>query len=101
VQGSVALAALLGLAVSGRVAFHLKTGKLVNPSHWSDFWWYGATPAAVYVAVGAAAAGVSLWPGQAPGLIGAVLVAALLVSIRNAWDLVTWLAPRAETPEKL
>jgi hypothetical protein len=27
--------------------------------------------------------------------VAAALLALLLVSIRNAWDLVTWLAPRA------
>jgi len=65
-----------------------------EPPHWSDAWLYGALPAALYL--GLVAAAIALCAG-APGMppaIAALLLALLLVGIRNAWDLVTWLAPR-------
>jgi hypothetical protein len=36
------------------------------------------------------------WAQQA---IAAVNTAALLIAIRNEWDLITWIAPRSDAPE--
>ncbi len=57
-------------------------------------------PAAVYVGLGAAAAGIWISPRAAAYGVAPALLAVLLISIRNAWDMVTWLAPRggAEPP---
>ncbi len=64
-----------------------------EPPHWSDYWWYGVAPMAVYVgmilAALAAAAGVV---GAVDGL-AALVLAQLMVGLRNAWDLITWIAP--------
>jgi hypothetical protein len=64
-----------------------------DPPHWSDFWCYGAAPIGVYLALAAAAAG--LWNGapRAVDALAALLLTLLLVAIRNAWDLITWIAP--------
>ncbi len=42
------------------------------------------------------AAAISVWaaPALAPCCIGFVLLGLVLLGVRNAWDLVTWIAPR-------
>jgi hypothetical protein len=69
-----------------------------EPPHWTDSWFYGAIPAATYVALAAVA--WAFWTGQHWAVDGVAVVinAILLVTIRNEWDLVTWLAPRADGP---
>ncbi len=64
------------------------------PAHWSDFWFYGAAPTLIYLVLGAG--GAALWVGASCGvyIIAAMLLGLLLSGIRNAWDLVTWMAPR-------
>ncbi len=58
------------------------------PTHWTDPWWYSAAPAAAYLALAAVAGAGS------PLGVGAVAVALLMLGVRNAWDLITWIAPR-------
>jgi hypothetical protein len=85
------LIALVGLAYALRSCVAIARGAA---SHWSDFWMYGASPAAIYLGlVGAAVAlgGRFWWSVDA---LAALLLALLLVAIRNAWDLITWMAPR-------
>jgi hypothetical protein len=67
-----------------------------TPTHWTDFWWYGVTPAVIFAAI--AAACVMAWTGSPHGayFIGVGLLALLVAAVRNAWDLVTWLAPRRD-----
>ncbi len=69
-----------------------------NKPHWSDVWFYGVIPTLLYVLL--ALASHAIWTGQ-PGAtygIAAVITALLLVTIRNEWDLVTWLTPRPDSP---
>ena len=61
--------------------------------HWSDVWCYGVLPTAAFAALGVADALVLISPRWAPYGVGAVMVAMLLTGIRNAWDLITWMAP--------
>lgn len=66
--------------------------------HWTDMWFYGAIPALLYGLLGVVSFGA--WrgvPWAAQG-VAAVVTAGLLLSIRNEWDLVTWLAPRPDSP---
>lgn len=66
--------------------------------HWSDIWWYGAAPAAAHLLL-ALAAGCA-WTACAPCTpyaVGVTLTAVLLIGVRNAWDLVTWMAPRSDS----
>jgi hypothetical protein len=64
--------------------------------HWSDFYCYGLIPTLLYALLGFVALG--FWRDQAWAAQGvaAVIVALLLVSIRNEWDLVVWLTPRED-----
>ncbi len=61
---------------------------LAGSAHWTDAWFYAAAPAAAYLALGAAAAAGSTIS------VGALAVAILILGVRNAWDLITWIAPR-------
>ena len=70
--------------------------KLGKDVHWTDLWFYGVLPSVLYLALGLdALAFAQAWPCAHYGL--AVLTTALLLlAIRNEWDLITWIAPRAE-----
>ena len=90
----VGAAALAGLVYSAAITVALVRGEAHETPHWSDFWCYGIVPAAIYL--GVAGMAVALWvaaPCAVPGL-AVLLLVLLLAAVRNAWDLVTWLAPR-------
>jgi hypothetical protein len=90
--------ALLGLTYATVVGARLRLGRAPEPAHWSDFWCYGVAPAAIYLGLLASAASIWTAPDFAPDWIAVTLVVLLLTCIRNAWDLVTYLAPRASDP---
>ena len=62
--------------------------------HWTDVWFYGVIPIVTYLAIGAIAA--ALWMGWWWGekALAAVITLALLLAIRNEWDLITWITPQ-------
>ena len=64
--------------------------------HWTDLWFYGVFPVLLYLALGLVAIGLwrDLWWAQKG--VAAVVTAALLLAIRNEWDLITWITPRSE-----
>ena len=66
--------------------------------HWTDVWFYGVIPTALFILLVAVA--WAFWAGQmwAVSGVASVITGLLLVSIRNEWDLVTWLAPRPDSP---
>jgi hypothetical protein len=84
--------ALVGLVHAVRIAVGLR--RVENPTHWSDFWWYGAATAAAYAAVAGSALLACRHVDHAAFYLALGLLVLLVVTIRNAWDLVTWLAPR-------
>lgn len=69
--------------------------------HWTDKWFYGVAPTALYLALAFTA--WAFWSAQpwAQITVAATITGLLLLSIRNEWDLVTWLAPQADekTPD--
>ena len=86
--------ALWGLArgVISTVGIH----NVRDEVHWTDIWFYGLIPIALYIALGVIA--WCFWidmPCARPALAGFV-TAGLLLAIRNEWDLITWIAPRHE-----
>lgn len=86
--------ALVCLAFTARALFMFVT-KAVQASHWSDLWGYGVLPFAA--CLGLAAAVAAIW--WAPAAVAARGIAAsvvflLLIAIRNAWDLVTWITAK-------
>lgn len=64
--------------------------------HWTDFWFYGVYPCAIYLSLGIVAFG--LWTGWwwAQKALAVVITLGLLLAIRNEWDLITWITPRGE-----
>jgi hypothetical protein len=96
--GTMTTALVLGLGVLVGLAHAIWAcigirGRVVGAAHWSDFWLYGAAPLTIYIALSASC--VALWTGAhwAVRAIAVLLLALLLAGIRNAWDLVTWIAP--------
>lgn len=68
--------------------------------HWSDAWCYAVAPVVAYGAIAASAFALGGAREGACTALALSLLALLLVAVRNAWDLVTWIAPRRErTPE--
>ena len=65
-------------------------------THWTEVWFYGVIPLIVYL--GLAAVTYGAFGGAEWALYGtaAVQIALLMISIRDEYDLVTWLAPRAD-----
>jgi hypothetical protein len=93
--GAFGVFALAGLACAVRACVGIaRPRKGAEPPHWSDLWFYGAAPVAIYLALTAVDAAAS-WTRApwAPHAMAALLLVLLLLGIRNAWDLVTWIAP--------
>ena len=91
--GGVALFGL-GNAVRSTIGI-AKPRDIAERPHWSDFWCYGAAPVVIYLGLVAAASGLAARTAWAPFVAAALLLFQLLLGIRNAWDLVTFIAPRA------
>lgn len=95
-----AAAALTGAAGLGGLAYMLWivgqffSGKNPMEAHWSDKWFYSAAPAAIYALMAAAGALTAVRAGA--GLVLLAISQGLLViaGVRNAWDLITYMAPR-------
>ena len=102
--GRCAFAALTGVvAVWGLVRGIMSTVGIQRLSHiddeaphWTDLWFYGVFPVAVYSALGLDA--IAFWEGWwwAQKGIAAVITVSLLLAIRNEWDLITWITPRGD-----
>ena len=88
----IVLVALAAFIQAARNAARMFAPGGEAPSHWSDPWHYGAAPAAAYVAL--AAAGGAGWSLG----VGAMAVVILFCGVRNAWDLITWIAPMRAAP---
>jgi hypothetical protein len=81
---------LVGLTYAVRNALALRQAGVAQ--HWTDFWSYGVGPIACYLALAVLCWLVSRGDAGAPPLLASVLVLFVLLCIRNAWDLVTWIA---------
>ena len=86
-----------GLIYTAPSAFRLGSDKDAS-AHWSDFWFYGAGPVSIYLLLEIAIADWALPHDLSCNLMALSLLALLMLSIRNAWDLVTWMAPRRGGP---
>jgi hypothetical protein len=91
-----AAAALFGLAYAVRASIGLARGKPPIVPHWSDFWFYGVAPGALYLGLLGAAIAIGVESETAPHALASVLTLLMLLGVRNAWDLVTWIAPHAK-----
>jgi hypothetical protein len=64
--------------------------------HWTDIWFYGVVPSGVYIALGIVAFAIWTEMPWAKTGVAALIMAELLLAIRNEWDLITWIAPRSD-----
>jgi hypothetical protein len=86
---------LIGLFYAARACLGIARPRLgVGSAHGSDLWCYGAAPTAIYAGL-VTVVGLTFWlrAAWAPTAMAGLLLALLLISIRNAWDLITWIAP--------
>ena len=67
--------------------------------HWTDVWFYGVYPCVIYLALGGVALAFAQDVSWARDGLVVVITAGLLLAIRNEWDLITWITPRAEPGE--
>jgi hypothetical protein len=89
--------ALTGFAHATRASIGIAASNRGDSApHWSDFWTYGAAPAAVYAALCVLSVALGLGREWAAEAVAGLLLALLVIGIRNAWDLVTWMAPGAK-----
>jgi len=84
----------LGFAIRSSIGIYRPPPAGIDPPDWTDFWMYGVLPAVIYVALLATSGALGFELPGAPFVLAALLLALLLVGIRNAWDLITWIAPR-------
>jgi hypothetical protein len=94
----VAVVALWGLARG--IISTMGIANLRDEVHWTDLWFYGIVPSAFYLVLGGVA--YAFWIGWplAREALAAFVTLGLLLAVRNEWDLITWIAPRAEpTPD--
>jgi uncharacterized membrane protein len=95
-----AMGAVAGWGLVYTAPSAVRLARSQNTAHWSDFWFYGFAPTAIYVVSEIAIADWLMLRNLSCNLMALCLLALLMVSIRNAWDLVTWIAPRRkQTPE--
>jgi hypothetical protein len=91
---------VLGLVYAANVSWMIRTKRVTaDAPHWTDIWCYGVVPTVLYLAMVAAAWTLETSKAWGPDAVAAVTLGLLLIGIRNAWDLVTWLAPAAKEAE--
>ena len=101
--GLIACRIIAATAGAGLIYMVITGVRMRNPiaeaPHWSDPWCYAVIPGLLYLALGATAliAGAGTWLTERA--IALTILVLMLIAIRNAWDLVTWLAPRTPEPE--
>ncbi len=83
--------AFCGFAYAGAVTARLVRGA-VQITHWSDYIFYAVLPTVIYGCLIATA--IALWAGTpfALQMVAGTLLFLLLLGIRDAWDLATWLS---------
>lgn len=97
--GRCAFAAITAvISIWGLVRGLMSTYKInqFTKVHWTDVWFYGVYPCAIYLVLGVVA--IAFWRDwwwAHYGLAIAVIFE-LLLAIRNEWDLITWITPRGE-----
>jgi hypothetical protein len=89
--------ALLGLIAVGGVAYgvwlFLAIRARMEPTqHWSDPWFYGVAPGACFALLALSDALALADLRLVAYGVALSIVAMLLTGIRNAWDLITWMA---------
>jgi len=94
----LALGGLGGLAYSARVLVRMSRRTSYQPEI-DDWIWYALLPAAAYVLILAAAIGLTTVPTIACFALAVGTIALIFTGIRNAWDIVTFIAVEMKISE--
>lgn len=87
-------AALAGLSNAVRTCLGIMDfAQNGNPPHWSDLPLYGVAPGVLYLILLVVAAAIWLQASFAAAAMAVFVIVLMLLAIRNAWDLITWMAP--------
>jgi len=97
---AVGVLALSGIGFGLRSTIGITRRRLTGADTMFDAWFYGIFPTVTYVAMAASALAMLLGCHWAETAVAASLMALLMVSIHAEWDLVTFLAPRAQADKK-
>jgi hypothetical protein len=89
----------LGIAYAIYITAGILRAQLASNFSGYDAFWYGVAPGLIYSAVGVSGCAMLREASFAPSALAAAVMALLLVSIHNEWDLVTYLAPDAPGPD--
>ncbi len=94
-------AALAGLSNAVRTCLGIrafaKEGD--HAPHWSDLPLYGAAPGVLYAILLVVAGAIWLQAAFAAAALAVFVIVLMLLAIRNAWDLITWIAPGVPASE--
>lgn len=74
-------------------------GTSEDAPHWTDVWYYGLMPCAVYFGLMIAAVAVWREDWWDKYWLAVIVTGGLLLAIRNEWDLITWIAPRGDSTD--
>ena len=91
--GAVTLCGSVGILISLWIIWHIAFDDSFQSAHWTDLWCYGVAALAGDLAL--TGSGLSFWqvgPEFAVRAVAVSLIGILLVAVRNAWDLVTWIS---------
>lgn len=91
----IGLIAIIGIGAGIRITVGILNASDRLTAGWFDIWWYGVAPTVLYLLLAGVSVALGFGAADAQMALAAVLMALLLTSIHNAWDLVTWLAPRS------
>jgi hypothetical protein len=92
--------AVVGAGFGAWIAIGISRFPYETKVDWFDIWWYGIIPGIIYALLGVTAAAIAADAPWALVALAIAQMALLLATIHNAWDLVTFLAPRADPPGK-
>lgn len=85
----------LGIAYGVYITIGIYRARLASTFSGYDALWYGIAPALLYASIAVSGSAMLRGASWSQGAFAAAMMALLLVSIHNEWDLVTFLAPDA------
>ncbi len=92
----IGICALAGMIYAVVVAKLLRGDPPPPGFDWTDFWFYGVGPFLIYLLLAIATLCLRLLPAAIPLSLGLLVLSLLMLCVRNAWDLVTYLVPRSK-----
>jgi len=96
---ALGLTGLGGMAYGARVLWRMSRPRGYSPE-FDDFLWYAVVPIGAYVAIFAAALALPASPADSLFVLAGGTIALIFTGIRNAWDVVTFIAVEFKAPDQ-